>query len=31
MESQTIPTAIDSVGNTTVAEHAPDFDVPKAE
>ncbi len=31
MESQTIPTAIDSVGNTTVAGHAPDFDVPKAE
>ena len=31
MESQTIPTAIDSVGNTTVAEHAPDLDVPKAE
>jgi len=30
-ESQTIPTAIDKVGNTTVVEHAPDFDLPKGE
>jgi DNA-directed RNA polymerase omega subunit len=30
-ESLTIPTAIDSVGNTTIVEQAPDFDLPKAE
>src|SRR5918996_4846182 len=27
----TIPTTVDTVENTTVAEHAPDFDLPKAE
>ena len=30
-ELLTIPTAIDSVGNTTVVEQVPDFDLPKAE
>ena len=30
-ESQTIPTAIDTLGNTIAVEHAPDFDLPKAE
>src|ERR687891_114019 len=29
-ESQTIPTAIDTLGNTIAVEHAPDFDLPKA-
>ena len=30
-ESVTIPTAIDSAGNTTIVEQVPGFDLPKAE
>ena len=30
-ESQTIPIAIDTVGNTTAVERAPDFNLAKAE
>ena len=30
-ESEIVPTAIDTVGNMTVVEHVPDFDLPKAE
>jgi hypothetical protein len=29
--SETVPTAIDTVGNTTVIGHSPDFEMAKAE
>ena len=30
-KSETVPTAINTLGNTTVAQHAPHFDLSKAE